>query len=115
MKRSACLSFCHIKDTLTNIPLWNLVDLYALIDQRILGRLRFLQIAQSTEWEQNEGAEIGALESLLDELDKENWEQRRWHYEFMDLSSLDTTYDRWIIDTAMGREMRPRLTMLRNR
>ena len=91
------------------------VDLYSLIDERFLGRLRYLDIAQSTEWEnENEGAELGALEQLLtEELDKENWVERRWHYE--GLGTTEMSYERWVWETSMGRRMRPRLRILRNR
>jgi hypothetical protein len=91
------------------------VDLYALIDERFLGRLRYLNIAQSTEWAiEQEGAEIGALELLLkDELDRENWEERRWHYSNVPPTSM--TYERWIAETNMGRKMRPHLRILKNR
>lgn len=93
------------------------IDLYSLIDERFLGRLRYLDIAQSTEWEnENEGAELGALEQLLtEELDKENWMERRWHYE--DLTSADSTemtYERWISETGMGKRMRPRMRILKD-
>ena len=92
------------------------IDLYTLIDERFLGRLRYVNIAQSTEWEnENEGAELGALEALLtQELDNENWVERRWHYAGLgpvDLSRM--SYERWITETSMGRRMRPRLRILR--
>jgi hypothetical protein len=91
------------------------VDLYALIDERFLGRLRWLDIAASAEWgREQEGAEIGALDLLLtDELDRESWEQRRWHYEGVGPTSL--TYDRWIRETGIGQRMRPSLRILMNR
>lgn len=92
------------------------VDLYALIDERFLGRLRYVNIAQSTEWMSvQEGAEVGALELLLDEVDKENWVQRRWHYKDVVPPSTDMTYERWITETQAGRRMRPRLRLLKNR
>jgi len=93
------------------------VDLYALIDERFLGRLRHLYIAQSTGWEaceQNE-AEIGALDLLLNELDKENWVERRWHYEDIVITTGGASYEEWISQTGRGREMRPRLKILKNR
>lgn len=90
------------------------VDLYALIDQRFLGRLRFLNIARSTEWEKmEEGAELGALELLLEELDRESWKERRWHFENT-AAGIETTYDQFIERTAMGRKMRARMVVLTN-
>jgi hypothetical protein len=92
------------------------VDLYALIDDKFLGRLRFLNIAQSTEWAvEQEGAEIGALELLLEELDKENWEMRRWHYWDLPPLDKDVTYEKLVNETEVGRRMRPRLRMLKTR
>lgn len=92
------------------------VDLYSLIDERWLGRLRYLDIAVSTGWEAvNEGAELGALEYLLcEELDRENWEKRRWHYEGVG-GVGGMSYERWIAETATGWKMRPRMRLLRNR
>jgi hypothetical protein len=114
------------------------VDLYALMDERFLGRLRYCKlilmhelfvrhtdignvpsvfIALSTGWEATEQdtAEVGALELLLHELDEENWVERRWHYEHVTLAKEDVTYESWINETAQGQEMRPRLKTLRNR
>ncbi|KAL6712525.1 hypothetical protein ACN47E_000402 [Coniothyrium glycines] len=92
------------------------IDLYTLIDERFLGRLRYLDIAKSTGWEgENEGAEVGALETLLvEELDRENWVERRWHYAELDIKQ-DVEYEWWIKHTGVGRRMRPRLRILRNR
>lgn len=91
------------------------VDLYALIDERFLGRLRYLNVAVSTGWCEKEEAEIGALELLLYEVDKENWVERRWHYESIGPVGEGVIYEEWLTDTRMGREMRPRLKILRNR
>ncbi|KAF2034431.1 hypothetical protein EK21DRAFT_56775 [Setomelanomma holmii] len=92
------------------------VDLYALIDERFLGRLRRLNIAQSTEWMTvQDDAEVGALELLTEEVDRENWLERRWHYKDVVPTSRDITYERWITETQMGRRMRPRLRILKNR
>lgn len=93
------------------------VDLYTLIDERYLGRLRYLNIAQSSEWEnEQEGAEIGALEMLLcDDLDRESWEQRRWHYADLDWDRIGSMgYEDWL-KTSQGRGMAPRLKMLKDR
>ncbi|KAJ4346185.1 hypothetical protein N0V95_005601 [Ascochyta clinopodiicola] len=91
------------------------VDLYTLIDERFLGRLRWLNIAQSAEWEnEQEGAEVGALEMLLcDDLDRENWEKRRWHYAGLGLGE-GAKYEDWL-RTPQGRRMAPRLRMLKDR
>jgi hypothetical protein len=92
------------------------VDLYNLIDERFLGRLRWLKIAHSTEWAKvSDGAEVGALEMLLVELDRENWEHRRWHYENVPRMGEDVSYERWIEDTHVGQRMKPSLRMLKNR
>lgn len=93
------------------------VDLYGLIDERFLGRLRWLSIAQSSEWEnEHEGAEIGALEMLLcDDLDRENWVLRRWHYADVEgWGAGDGAYDAWL-KTGVGRRMAPRLRILKDR
>lgn len=91
------------------------VDLYSLIDERYLGRLRWLNIAASAEWEnEQEGAEIGALEMLLrDDLDRENWERRRWHYADLDRRA-DMRFEEWL-ETGQGRRMGARLRVLRDR
>jgi hypothetical protein len=92
------------------------VDLYDLIDKRFLGRLRWLKIAQSTEWaKMSDGAEIGALEMLLLELDRENWENRRWHYRDVPSAGGGVGYEKWIEDTNVGQRMKPSLRMLKNR
>jgi hypothetical protein len=94
-------------------------DLYSLLDERYLGRLRYLNIGASTEWDKEFEEELGALEYLLvEELDRENWEEGRWHYE--DIASLlattrNITYDAWIRETPLGRKMRPRFHVLQNR
>lgn len=91
------------------------IDLYSLIDERFLGRLRYLSIARSTEWEnESQGAELGALEELMEELDKENWLERRWHYEDVALAeTANMTYEQWV-ETELGKKMRARLIILRN-
>lgn len=93
------------------------IDLYTLIDERFLGRLRYLNIARSTEWElENEGAELAALDSLLvEELDKENWLERRWHYQWLEIADTKMTYERWIGQTGIGRRMKPSMRILKNR
>jgi hypothetical protein len=92
------------------------VDLYDLIDKRWLGRLRWLKIAQSTEWaKESDGAEIGALEMLLIEVDRENWRERRWHYRDVPRMGEDMEYEKWIEDTHLGQRMKPSLRMLKNR
>jgi hypothetical protein len=93
------------------------VDLYTLIDERYLGRLRYLNIAQSSEWEnEQEGAEVGALEMLLvDDLDRENWVERRWHYADVDIvGGGSISFDDWL-KTEQGRRMGARLRMLKDR
>ncbi|KAJ4983485.1 hypothetical protein SVAN01_11000 [Stagonosporopsis vannaccii] len=91
------------------------VDLYTLIDERYLGRLRWLSIAQSSEWEnEQDGAELGALEMLLrDELDRENWDERRWHYADLDRAGAQT-FESWLT-TPQGRRMGATLSVLRDR
>lgn len=94
-------------------------DLYSLIDERWLGCLRYLNVGVSTEWDKEYEEELGALEYLLiEELDKENWVEGRWHYE--DIWSLIGTtrnmdYEEWIHGTTLGRKMRPRFRLLQNR
>lgn len=94
-------------------------DLYTLIDERYLGRLRYLSIGASTEWDKENAEELDALEYLLiEELDKENWTEGRWHYD--DIYALIGTtrhmeYDSWIHETSLGRKMRPRFRVLQNR
>ncbi|KAH8696848.1 hypothetical protein GQ44DRAFT_666113 [Phaeosphaeriaceae sp. PMI808] len=99
-------------------PAWSFtaVDLYAMIDERWLGRLRYLNIAESTEWaREQDGAEIGALDLLItEELDRESWIERRWHYEGLDLQHQSMPYERWIRQTRLGREMRPHLRVMGN-
>jgi hypothetical protein len=89
------------------------VDLYTLIDERFLGRLRWLYISQTSEWEnEQDGAEVGALEMLLvDDLDRENWENRRWHYADVVFGG---TFEEWR-ETSMGRKMKARLGMIKDR
>lgn len=92
------------------------VDLYTLIDERFLGRVRYIGIAASTGWENSEeGAEVGALEMLLQELDQENWEQKRWHYaQFAGIKEYEgMSWGLWIT-SSRGNDMRPRLKMLRD-
>ena len=94
-------------------------DLYSLLDERYLGRLRYLTIGSSTEWDKEYADELGALEYLLvEELDRENWTEARWHYENI-YALLGTTrnmeYDKWISETSLGRKMRPRFRVVQNR
>lgn len=89
------------------------VDLYTLLDERFLGRLRRLYISQTSEWEnEQDGAEVGALEMLLcDDLDRENWENRRWHYADVVYGG---TFEEWR-ETGQGKRMRARLGMIKDR
>ncbi|KAH7405751.1 hypothetical protein DE146DRAFT_690543 [Phaeosphaeria sp. MPI-PUGE-AT-0046c] len=92
------------------------VDLFLLIDERFLGRLRYLNVAQSAEWGmEQDSAELGALEMLVDELDKENWEEKRWHYADVPTMGETWTYERWRGETGMGKRMRPMMRVLKNR
>ena len=90
------------------------VDLFSLIDDRVLGRLRFLNIAASTGWEKGpESAELEAIERLMIvEVDRENWERRRWHYEGLRVEEK-MSYGAWL-STRVGREMRPRVRVLKD-
>jgi hypothetical protein len=99
-------------DTAFTIP-----DLYDLIDNRFLGRMRWVTVAKSTGWEnQGEGAELEALaELLVDELDKENWQKRRWHYEGLGHVEEGIEYRDWIKETEVGRRMRAMLMVYQNR
>lgn len=93
------------------------VDLYTLVDERFLGRLRYLNIAQSCEWEgEQEGAEVGALEMLLvEDLDRESWEMRRWHYADVTMEGTgDMGFEEWL-KTGQGRRMGARLRILKDR
>ena len=92
-------------------------DLFDLIDMRYLGRLRWLVVAKSTGWDSaNEGAELEALRDLLvNELDRENWEMRRWHYEGLGGVPKDMEYVDWAAKTGRGRSMRARLMVLDDR
>ncbi|KAF1952607.1 hypothetical protein CC80DRAFT_495144 [Byssothecium circinans] len=91
-------------------------DLYDLIDNRFLGRLRRVTVAKSVEWEaEGEGAELEALaELLVHELDRENWENRRWHYEGLGGLEEGLCYRDWI-GTEVGRRMRAMVVVLQNR
>ncbi|ORY19764.1 hypothetical protein BCR34DRAFT_471210 [Clohesyomyces aquaticus] len=90
------------------------VDLFELMDQRFLGRLRYINVAKSTGWQRSEdGAEVDALELLLGQLDEENWRLRRWHYEALEGIPNDANYELWC-QTPQGRKMRSRLRVLRN-
>ncbi|KAL1796968.1 hypothetical protein ACET3X_005508 [Alternaria dauci] len=92
-----------------------MTDLFIMIDERFLGRLRYLNIGYSTEW-QSEDEVLGALEFSLDDLDKENWLERRWHYQDVDFTDTrNMEYGQWRTNTAMGRRMRPRFRLLKNR
>lgn len=92
-------------------------DLYDLVDNRFLGRLRWVTVAKSTGWDNaEEGAELEALSELLvDELDRENWEKRRWHYENLSKVPEGMKYREWINTTAVGQRMRAKLMVLDNR
>ncbi|KAF1964674.1 hypothetical protein BU23DRAFT_561734 [Bimuria novae-zelandiae CBS 107.79] len=93
---------------------FNLVDVWDLIDTRFLGRLRKLRAAKSTGWDRaNEGDEWTTVKLLLEALDKENWERRRWHYEGLTGVPAEMKYEEWL-ETAEGWRGRPRAVMLRN-
>lgn len=90
------------------------VDLFTLIDERFLGCLRYVNIAQSTGWaSKDEAAEVDALELLLHELDKENWDERRWHYEPF-LGQYENLSWGLFMQSGKGKGMRPRLRMLKD-
>ncbi|KAF2791137.1 hypothetical protein K505DRAFT_351494 [Melanomma pulvis-pyrius CBS 109.77] len=90
------------------------VDLFGLVDEGVLGRIRYIDIAMSTGWKRDEGAELDAIEMLLlGEVDKENWEKRRWHYEGLSGVPQGMGYDAWR-ETPMGRRMGARVRVLRN-
>ncbi|KAI4611530.1 hypothetical protein J4E83_000299 [Alternaria metachromatica] len=94
---------------------FTMTDLFTLIDERYLGRLRYLNIGHSTEW-QIEDEVLGALESSVYEQDKESWLGRRWHYEDVDFTDTrGLEYEQWITDTRLGRKMRPWFRLLKNR
>jgi len=86
------------------------------MDTRYFGRLRRLYLAASTGWQfRDEGAEWEALRDLLlQELDKENWIERRWHYEGLRGVPEGMTYEEWIEETPLGRKMRPRAAILKD-
>ena len=94
---------------------FTMTDLFTLIDERYLGRLRYLNIGHSTEW-QIEDEVLGALESSVYEQDKESWLECRWHYKDVDFTDTrDLEYEQWITDTRLGRKMRPWFRLLKNR
>ena len=90
-------------------------DLFTLIDERYLGRLRNIVIAHSTGWwSKDDGAEVEAIEGELYKLDQENWEHKRWHYEGFDSKRYEEmSWGIWT-NTPRGRGMRPRVRMLRD-
>jgi hypothetical protein len=92
-------------------------DLFDLIDTRFLGRLRWLVVAKSTGWDSaDEGAELGALRNLLvNELDKENWELRRWHYQDLKGVPEGMAYEEWAATTLKGEKERASLMVLDDR
>jgi hypothetical protein len=93
---------------------FTLVDLWDLIDTRYLGRLRRLGVAASTGWERvDEGALWETVRVELEALDKENWEARRWHYEFLRGVPDGMVYEAWRA-TLDGWRNRPRATIIRN-
>jgi hypothetical protein len=89
-------------------------DLFDLIDSRFLGRMRWLIVAKSTGWDSsNEGAELEALKDLLVwELDKENWEKRRWHYEGLKGVPENMEFEDWAVNTVKGRKMKAKMMIL---
>ncbi|KAF2021922.1 hypothetical protein BU24DRAFT_417573 [Aaosphaeria arxii CBS 175.79] len=90
------------------------VDLFSLIDERFLGRMRFISVAQSTGWAaKDDGAEVEALEMLLHELDKENWDMRRWHYEEFLGRYEGVSWGHWAL-SPKGRTMRAKLRLLKD-
>ncbi|KAL1613169.1 hypothetical protein SLS60_001401 [Paraconiothyrium brasiliense] len=93
---------------------FTLVDLWDLIDTRYFGRLRRLYVAASTGWERvDEGALWETVRVGLEGLDRENWEKRRWHYEFLRGVPEDMAYDEWG-ETREGWRNRPRAQFIRN-
>ncbi|KAH7126883.1 hypothetical protein B0J11DRAFT_432940 [Dendryphion nanum] len=89
------------------------IDLFTLIDERYLGRLRFVRIAASTGWaSKDDAAETEALEMMLMELDQENWEKRRWHYERFKDEYKGVAWKEWIFG-KVGWGMRARLRIMR--
>ncbi|KAF2200722.1 hypothetical protein GQ43DRAFT_449310 [Delitschia confertaspora ATCC 74209] len=89
------------------------VDLFTMIDERYLSRLRYIYIAESTGWtkHEDEGDEIGAIRECLTELDQENWENRRWHYRDIDAPN-GVTYEEWI-SNPQNKKWKPRVEVVR--
>ena len=71
----------------------------------------------STGWgHESNSEELEALaELIVYELDKENWENRRWHYEGLGPVGEGMTYREWINTTELGKKMRAMVIVLENR
>jgi hypothetical protein len=90
------------------------VDLFTLIDERFLGRLRYVNIAASTGWaNKDEAVQVDTLEYELQQLDKENWMNRRWHYKQLPSQYEGMTWRAWL-QTDRGWNMRSKLRMLKD-
>lgn len=93
---------------------FTLVDMWDLIDTRFLGRLRRLFVAASTGWGTvDEGDLWETVRMHLIALDKENWEKRRWHYEYLRGVPEGMKYEEWL-QTAEGWRSRPKAQLIRN-
>ncbi|OCK78329.1 hypothetical protein K432DRAFT_356986 [Lepidopterella palustris CBS 459.81] len=72
------------------------VDLWGMVDTRYLGRLRFVGVAESTGWDEGEwGNELMGLWDALKQLDRENFENERWHFSDGSGRSSGLTYEQY--------------------
>ncbi|KAF2007539.1 hypothetical protein P154DRAFT_420395 [Amniculicola lignicola CBS 123094] len=74
--------------------MFDAVDLFTLLDERWLARLRYIRVARCAGWESGQVPEVAAVEGMLLDVDRENWEGRRWHY--ADIGEMGRVgYEEW--------------------
>lgn len=81
------------------------IDLFTLIDDRVLGRLRTVRLQRMFK-DFNDEEDIEGVEQALLQLDEENWNERNYQYaQFKDMYK-ELSWSDWI-ETPLGSEMAP--------
>jgi len=91
-----------------DIPQFSWLDLLDLLEERYLGRLRYIDIEKLTGWEgRDEGEGLEVLQEM-EAMDRESWDARRWHYEQYEGLYTKLSWNDWI-QTTEGSKFCPRV------
>lgn len=89
-----------------DIPQFTWLDLLDLLEERYLGRVRYIDIERATGWEERDEGESQEVLQEMEAMDRESWEARRWHYEGYEGLYKTISWSEWI-GTKEGARFRP--------